>query len=369
VGFLKNLLRPIDVNPGVSRHALEGVVWPVLPGTNLVYQSTYSQALALSVGAVYRARQMVADVVASLPVRVGDSLVPAPSVLQSAQGFIEETVLSLLDYGDAYWQVSASGDIRVLPYDEVNVSWNQDRTKRIYSFRQQTLRTRGSSPPLVVLSINRGVTDLIGYGPMRSERIKGLIAEQRWSQEFFVNGTEPTGLLTAPGTYTKDEAELIMGQWNTKTGRAPRFLSGGLEYKSMSFSATDSDWVDTHVIGVNDVATLFGIPANLLNTSPTGQTSSLTYANVSSIYEGWYRASLYPTYIKRVSEAWGEILGSSVVFDPEELFLASLQERTFAAATLVNAGFEPEDSVDVVGLPPVRHTGKVPTTVQQEGQG
>jgi len=309
---------------------------------------------------------MVADVVASLPIRVGDSLVPAPSQLQSARGFVESTVLSLVDYGDAYWFVSSSGDIRVLPYDEVNVSWNTDRTKRIYSYRQQTLRTRGTNPPLVVLSINRGVIDLVGFGPMRSERIKGLVAEQKWSQEFFVNGTEPTGMLTAPGTYTKEEAELIMAQWNTKTGRTPRFLSGGIEYETTSFSATDSDWVDTHVIGINDVATLFGIPSNLLNTSPTGQASSLTYANVNSVYEGWYRASLYPTYIKRISEAWSGVIAQQVVFDPEDLFLASLQERTFAAATLVNAGFDPTDSVDVVGLPPIGHTGKVPTTVQQE---
>jgi HK97 family phage portal protein len=366
MGFFGDLFAPVDVNPGVQKHALEPIVWPTLPGTSLVYQSTYSQQLALSVAAVYRARQMTADVPASLPVRIGDSLVPAPNASQTSQEFVVETILSLLDYGDAYWRVDGQGNMRVLPFNEVVVSWNQERTQRRYSYQQQHLRVVGMNPPLVVLSVNRGAVDLIGFGPMRSQRIIGLIAEQKWSQEFFTNGTEPTGIVTVPGEMTQDEADLLFDQWSKQTERLPKIMSGGMTWNPNSFSATDSDWVDTHVVGIGDVATLFGVPAALLNTSASGNTSSLTYANAHSVYEGWYRSTLFPSYVKRITDAWSSVIGQVVKFDPEELFLASLQERTLAAATLVNAGFEASGSVDVVGLPPIRHTGKVPTTVQKE---
>ncbi len=83
---------------------------------------SFSQSKQLAVAAIFRARQINADTLAALPLKAGDSLVPAPNTTQDVQGLIAETVLSLQDSGDAYWRVTSRG-FRVLPFERMSVTW------------------------------------------------------------------------------------------------------------------------------------------------------------------------------------------------------------------------------------------------------
>lgn len=345
----------------VDNSALESVVWNLDPRTQ------YSTLLALGVAAVYRARQMNADTVAGLPLELasGDTP-PPPNRDQTWQEFVVETILSLQDSGDAYWHVGANRSIRVLPATEMSVTWNPTMTQRVYRYNLGgVLRHWGMNPPLVVLSINRAAQDATGFGPMESQRIRGLIAEQNYSQEYFENNGAPSGTLTVPGEMSKPEADKLRQQWiDSRKVRAPAVLGGGTGWESTSFSPNDSEWVDTHLAGIGDTATLFGIPGALLQYAQPG--SALTYENIQDVYQGWWRATLRPTYAQRIEDALASILGGTLRFNPESLFLASIQSRTLSAATLVNAGYDPAQSAAVAGLPPIKHTGRVPTTVQPE---
>ena len=364
---LRDLFRPVDMNPArPSIHSLEPVVAPTIPGTNLLYSASHAQSRALGVAAVFRARQMNADTIASLPLRTGaGSLVPAPNRDQTVQEFTVETILSLEDYGDAYWHVTRGGNMTVLPFDEVTAVWNLDRTRRLYQYKQRKMRTTGPNPPLVVLAINRGRGDITGFGPMQSARIRGLIAEQDYSQEYFENSGNPSGVLTVPGELAAEEARELADQWEAaRSVRSPAVVGGGLQWESTSFNPSDSEWVDTHRAGVGDAATLFGIPGALLNFAQAG--SSLTYENIGDVYQGYWRTTLQQTYARRITNAWSEIVGTSVAFDPEELFLASMYQRALAAGELVGVGYDPAGTLDTVGLPPIRHTGGVPVTIQKE---
>jgi phage portal protein BeeE len=369
----------------LTRHSLAGVSIPTIPGTNIPFTASRSTGLALSVAAVFRARQLNADTLASLPFRTAtpDSapLLPDPSATQTMQDFLTETILSLEDYGDAYWWVryGSSNDVQVIPADEVVVSWEiaatprgsrtppvTSRMRRIYTWGQRRMRTDGLDPPLVVLSINRGRTDLTGYGPMQSPRIAGLLAEQQWSQEYFENSGEPTGVLSAPGEVTKTEADALRDQWiENRQIRGPAVIGGGLEYDSTSFNPTDSAWVETHLAGVGDAATLFGVPSVLLNHNQPG--SSLTYQSIPDVYQAYWRMTLRPTYGTMIERAYGRIIGiAGVHLDPEQLFLASMRERAFSASLFVQTGWDPAAALDVVGLPPMPHTGAVSVYVQPE---
>ena len=115
------------------------------------------------------------------------------------------------------------------------------------------------------------------------------------------------------------------------------------------------------MISVGDVATLSGVPGSLLNYNQPG--SSLTYENVESVYQGYWRQTLKPSYASRITAMWTEILGTQVRFDPEELFLASIQDRAQAASVLANSGYNGEESAEVVGLPPISVDEKEPVDV------
>jgi len=307
---------------------------------------------ALSVAAIYRARQILADSLSALPVNVGASLVPAPNSLQDTQQFIAETVLSMEDSGDAYWRVTADG-IKVLPYQRMVVVWSDTQAinrRRVYKFDNQVMRTNGLARNLIVLSMNRGANDLTGIGWLESGRIPGLIAEQKYSQEYFENNGQPSGVLKVPGQLTKDEAKLLKQQWDANHHhRSTAVISSAMDYMPTSFNQTDSQWVESHLTGIGDVANLSGVPAFLLAYSPPGSTQD--YQNVEAVLIRMWRETLYPTYGKRIEAAWSDHLEVKVTFDPSILFVTSLVNRADAASKLVGVGYDPADVAAATQLP------------------
>ena len=358
-------LARLDSTPQVATHSTlaELIINDELQRISL------SRSRALAVAAIYRARQMNADTLGSLPLRpVGDDagVVPAPNARQSTREFVIETVLSMQDKGDAYWRIQPNGDLDVLWPTDMRVTWNADRTRREYRYRTDALlRPEGIGRNLVVLSLNRSADDLTGAGPMESGRISGLIAEQAYSQEYFENNGNPTGILAATREITADEAKLLKESWvAARAIRQPAVLGAGLTWDPSSFSPNDSQWVETHMVGIGDIATLFAIPGVLLNYNQPG--ASLTYQAIDDVYEGYWRAGLFPNFGTAIEQAWAEATDTLARFDPEALFLASLKERAEAAGVLVRAGYDPADTVNVVGLPAIRHTAPLPVTIQQE---
>jgi len=320
---------------------------------------------ALGVASIFRARQLNADTVASLPVLVGDSPVPAPNRFQSSQEFIAEIVYALQDFGDAFLRVTPTGDVWVLDNDKMVVSWNADRNRRIFVYDNVQMRDAGSFPNLVVVSVNRRSGDATGVGWMQSGAIQAAVAAQKWAQEYFENNASPVGVLSTRGTLTKQEAELLKTQWvNARTVRTPAVLSGGMAWTGTSFDASSSQWVETNNAYALAAATLSGVPASLLNVAPSGTVQ--TYQNVQDIWRIYYLSTLKPTYLTRIAEAWGQVLGATVTFDVEALLIASMKDRVWSASELVRTGFDPAGSLDEVGMPPIPHTGEVPVTLQAQ---
>jgi phage portal protein BeeE len=137
-----------------------------------------------------------------------------------------------------------------------------------------------------------------------------------------------------------------------------------MTWSGEGFSPDDSQWVESHMAGATDVATLSGVPGALLNANQGG--TSLTYQNLAEVWFQYWRQTLAPTYARRIESMWTDHLSSQVRFDPEELFLASMRDRTASAGELVRSGYDPAVSADVVGLPPIDHTGFLPISVQPQ---
>ncbi len=320
---------------------------------------------ALGIAAIFRARQLNSDVPASLPVTA--DLQP----LEDTADQVAETLLSLQDTGDAYWNVKPDNTWTVYPYADIDAKWNEAKTIREYFHRptNRKLRTDGPFPNLVVLSVNRRAGDITGMGWMESDAIQSAIAIDTYATDYFKNNGRPTGTLEAPGNFTKQEAELFLAQWNVNHGpdeaRRPAFLSAGVTFKADSFSATDSAWVESHRSSVLDIAAISGVPTHFLASSPAG--SSLNYSNNSDLWRMYWAQTLNVTYIPRIERAWSAVLDADVKFDPAQLLIASLRERADAAAVLVRAGYDPDTTARIAGLPPeLTHSGFLPVTVQPQ---
>ena len=351
--------------PDTADHALAEVSWDAQVAAYMAGGT--SRELSSEVAAIYRARTLTVDAMGSIPVYVdGNGRVPAPNATQTTSEFIRETVRSLVDCGDAYWRVSANGSVSVLKPSLMEVSWNTpNMDARIYTYNGQRVFPGVN---MRVLSLDRGPEDLTGFGPMESDRIVGLIAEQRYSQQYYENNGNPTGILKTPGKLTQQEADKLKAQWVAARGvRTPAILGGGIEWSATSFSAQESEWVAAHQAGIGDAALLFGIPGAMMDYNTPG--ASLTYQNLGDLAEQWWRSTLYPTYARRIEEHMAEVLQQTVVFDPEQFFLSPLSTRANSARQLVDGGWNPDDVLDAVGLPKMRYRPDVvPTTVQTDPQ-
>ena len=326
-----------------------------------------SDSLALSVAAVYRARVLLADSLSSLSLTSGESLVPAPNRSQDWEQFIAELMLSMQDSGDGYIHLDGT-NLYVLPHKEMKVNWSEwagFRRQRIYKFRDTVMRTEGMTPNLVVVSVNRSTSDLTGYGWIENPAILGIIAAQRYSDEYFKNNAQPSGVLKVPAMMSESEAKLLKQQWdNNHQTRQTAVISQAMDYQATSFNANDSQMVDNHLANIGDVANLSGVPSYLLAYSPPGSTQD--YQNVESVLVRLWRETLWPTYARRIEASLTRIYDQQIRFDPEPMFLSSLSVRTASLGELVRAGFDPEESADVVGLPRMTHTGFLPITLQQD---
>ena len=326
-----------------------------------------SEQSALAVAAVFRARQMNADTLSALPL-VGPDGRPIDLDLSD---IVNEAVLAMQDNGEAYLHSAKRNgeDLEVLPTESVRVEWDDPMRKNRRIYKQAPSGSRytadGMFRSLYVVPMNRGRSDLTGKGWMQSDRIQGVLAEQQYAQEYFENHGQPTGILKKQGTLTKKQAQEFRRAWmEAREIRGPAVMDSAMEWINTGFSANDSQWVDSHTAGIGDISTLAGIPGALLNYFMSG--SNLTYANLSDLYIHYWRGTLSVTYASRIAKALSAILPIRVRFEPEELFKASLQTRADAASKLVYAGYEPDDVTDAVSLPPIRHTGQIPTTLQPE---
>mgnify|MGYP001824824712 CR=1 FL=1 len=334
----------------------------IVDGDILVLADTFYNRLG--VASVFRARQMTADVMASLPYTAGTTRLPAPNMEQSLADFVATTILSLQDCGDAYW-FREGDEWFVLEADRVTVRFDRSRLRRIYTMGGVQLRPTGLTPNLIVLSVNRAAGDETGNGWMQSQRIRGVIAAQKYAEDYFKNNGNPTGILTVPNMATEDETDALLDQWmDARQSRTPAVMSSGITFESTSFNPTDSQWVETHRMSTGDVALLSGVPGALLDYSAPG--SSLTYQSIHSVESLWVRNTLHPWYGRRLLEAFGKMFGAVIDVSYEQLELAGLQERASSAYQLGLAGYEPDSVADIVGLDDLTHTGKLPTALQEQ---
>ena len=319
---------------------------------------------ALGVASILRARQMTADVMGSLPYLAGDTPLPSPNADESLADFVVSSVLSMQDCGDAYWG-RVGDEWFVLDPERVTVRFDETRLRRIYLVDQRLARTRGITPNLIVLSVNRGPKDETGLGWMQSSRIRGVIAAQKYAEDYFKNNGNPTGILTVPSIATEDETDSLLDQWiEARQSRTPAVMSSGITWESTSFNPSDSQWVETHRMGTGDVALASGVPGSLLDYNTPG--ASLTYQSIDSVESLWVRNTLHPYYGRRLVEGLRTMFGAQVSVSYEQLELAGLQERSLAAYQLMQSGYDPDSVADITGLDGLQHTGSLPTAVQED---
>ncbi len=151
--------------------------------------------------------------------------------------------------------------------------------------------------------------DARGHGPLEvaGDRINAARVLMRYASDLASAGGVPWGILTSKYRMTKAESDKLRAQWvaaaRSRLG-APAILDADLNLQITQTTPRDMTLTDLQKFAESRVGVLLGVPPTLLSL-PSGQ-DSMTYTNVNSIFDYWWRITLKPhgNYILTAISNW-----------------------------------------------------------------
>lgn len=187
---------------------------------------------------------------------------------------------------------------------------------------------------------------LIGVSPIYAcgtAALQGL-SIQRNSQNFFTAGSNPSGILTAPGAISDTTAQRLKEYWETNIASNPgstAVVGDGLKYEQLSMSAVDAQLIDQLKWTADVVCSCFHVPPYMIGIGPPPP-----YANIEPLLQQYY-AQCIQTLIVSLEKCLDEGLGIDVKiegtqygteFDIDDLIWMDTATRTKAASDSIGSG-------------------------------
>jgi HK97 family phage portal protein len=286
----------------------------------------------------YRCVSMIATAAAHVPWLLYDSqgneidrhdlldLLRHPNPLQDGVSFLEGIYASLLIAGNAYIEgVRPREDelpieLFTLRPDRMKLVPGPGGLPQAYDYSVGGKTTRWSADPITgasnILHIKQfhPLDDWYGLAPLEAAllSVDQHNAAGSWNQALLNQGARPSGALVfapkdGPANLTDEQLQRLrddMDQLYAGKGNAgrPLILEGGLDWREMSLSPKDMDWLAGRDAAARDIALAFGVPAQLI-----GVPGSQTYANMAEARLAFYEETVLPL-VNRVMAAFGHWL-------------------------------------------------------------
>ncbi|HEU0117877.1 MAG TPA: phage portal protein [Alphaproteobacteria bacterium] len=273
----------------------------------------------------YRCVMMIATSAASVPWLLYDDqgdeldqhpllqLLNHPNPLQDGVSFLENIYAHLEIAGNAYIEAVRPADHRapvelyVLRPDRMKVVPGPTGLPQGYQYTVNGQVTSWSADPVTgasnILHLKRfhPLDDWYGMPPMEAAAVSidQHNAAGSWNQALLNQGARPSGALVfapkdGPSTLSDDQVQRLreelgqLYQGDRNAGR-PLILEGGLDWREMSLSPKDMDWLSGRNAAARDIALAFGVPAQMV-----GVPDAQTYSNMEQARLGFYEETILP---------------------------------------------------------------------------
>jgi HK97 family phage portal protein len=350
---------------------------------------------------VYRSVRMIAEAAASVPLLLYEGedeiaehplidLIARPSPDQTAADLLEAWYGYLLVAGNAYVEaVALSGRLRelhVLRPDRMKVIPGPDGWPEAFEYSASGRSVHFAAEPVAgvrpILHVRlfHPVNDHYGMSPIEAaaKAIDIHNAAGSWNKALLDNAARPSGALVyaaASGNLTGEQfarlrRELEEGFQGARNAGRPLLLEGGLDWKPLSLSPKDMDFVEAKHASAREIALALGVPPMLL-----GIPGDNTYSNYQEAQRAFWRATVLPL-VNRMTKAFSGWLapawGGRVALRPDldqveglsaerEALWARLNAATFLTVNEKRAavGYGPVD-VAAPGTTPEAKAGSDP---------
>lgn len=285
----------------------------------------------------YRCVRLVAEAAASVPLGVscdGDNmsdtaltrLLARPNPEQDGTSLLEDFYGYLQTAGNAYLEgVRIEDGVRelyVLRPDRIKVRPGRDGWPGGYDYQvggrtTQFRREEDGFMPVLHLKLFNPLNDYYGLAPLEAagNAVDIHNAACAWNKALLDNAARPSGALIYKGpddaaNLTADQFERLKAELQeTYQGQAnagrPMVLDGGLDWKPMSHSPAELDFIAAKHSAARDVALAFGVPPQLL-----GIPGDNTYATYREANLAFWRQTVLPLARKGAAALSGWLCGS-----------------------------------------------------------
>ncbi|MDN5248100.1 PREDICTED: uncharacterized protein RBE_0759-like [Rhagoletis zephyria] len=235
-------------------------------------------------------------------------LLYSPNPITSKSEFIEGIVTYRLISGNSYVLMIESSnnkkpptELYLLRPDRVQIVPGKDNVPYIYryivnnnNYDFKVNKLTGRSAVLHLKAFNP-LNDWYGLSPIEAAAYSIDQHNQAgaWNQAMLQNGARPSGAIVVKsakdgsgGNLSHDQYQRLKMQIDqyysgpVNAGR-PILLEGGLEWKEMSLSPRDMDFIDSKHSSARDIALAFGVPPQLLGIPGDNTYSNLVEARLS----------------------------------------------------------------------------------------
>jgi hypothetical protein len=210
-----------------------------------------------------------------------------------------------------------------------------------------------------------------GMGPVQTVLVD-IGAEQaaaEWNRNFFRNSAEPGGIIEVEKTLSDDEFAEHLDRWREQhrgvtNAHRVALLEGGMKWVDRKYTNRDMEFTSLRAMSSTKLREAFGMPKFAV-----GDVEDVNRATAEAS-KAWFAEQLTVPRLERWKGALNNDLlrlynaTDTLEFDYDnpvppdaEAENAHLTARSGAAKTLVDAGYDPAEVLETVGLPEMTHVG------------
>ncbi len=296
-------------------------------------------------------------------------LILRPNEEQDVTALAEMLAIHLLLTGNAYVEaVALDGRVRelhALRPDRMRLVPGADGRACAYDYELDGRTVRFSRedaegvPPVLHLTLPHPFDDHFGLAPLMAaaSAIDIHNAATQWTKALLDNAARPSGALVysgGDGTLSEDQyerlkRELEEGFSGSRNAGRPLLLEGGLDWKALSLTPRDMDFMEAKNGAAREIALAFGVPPIVL-----GIPGDATYANYQEANRAFCRDTALPLARRIVGGLAGWLApGEGLAATPDEDAIGALHaERESLWRRVERASFLTEgEKREAVGYP------------------
>lgn len=316
-------------------------------------------------------------------------LINQPNPYMTLQEFIERSQQYVDLTGEAFWQVvmnsSDSLPLELWPMrpDRVGIVTDPDNYLAGYNYvTPDGMKIALKKEEVIGLIMPDPMNMYRGVSPVQSILVDLDSAKYaaEWNRNFFKNSANPGGVIEAPARLPDADYLDFMTRWQEQhkgisNAHRVSILEGGMKWIPNSVNMRDMQFAELRDVSATQILQAFGFPRFKLGDVQDVNRATATASEIS------YARSLIKPRLERIKQAFNNDLlplfgtmaqGIELDYDspePEDEDLeleekktnaSVLQSLANAAKTLVDAGYDPEEVLKTLDLPPMFHKGPVP---------